>query len=53
MDTLLGSLAFAAFILAQVTAVIAVHAEGKRRGPQELGTARLDHLTRLIRNSGG
>ena len=53
MDTLLGSLAFAAFILAQVTTVIAVHAERKRHGPEELGAARWDHLTRLIRHSGG
>jgi len=31
MDTLLGPLAFAAFILAQVGAVVAVHAERERR----------------------
>jgi hypothetical protein len=53
MDTLLGSLAFAVFIFAQVAAVIAVHAERKRRGPEELDAARFDHLTRLVRNSGG
>lgn len=53
MDTLLVDLAFAVFMLAQVSAVIAVHAEWKRRGPEELDAARMDHLTRLIRNSGG
>jgi hypothetical protein len=52
MDTLLSALAFAAFIVAQVAAVIAVHAERQARPSEALG-ARLDHLARVIRNSGG
>ena len=52
METLLSILAFAAFAIAQVAAVIAVHAEEHGR-PSEMFNARFDHLTRLIRNSGG
>ena len=33
METLLGSLVFAALLLAYITAVVAVHAEGRSHGP--------------------
>jgi len=52
MATLLGGLAFAAFILAQVAAVAAIHAERKSHRPEAFDAARSDHPTRLIRNSG-
>jgi hypothetical protein len=51
METLLGILAFAAFLVAQIAAVITVSAH--RQGySSETSDARLDHLARLIRNSG-
>jgi hypothetical protein len=51
METLLSILALAAFVVAQVAAVIAVQAERQGR-PSETFNARFDHLARLIRNSG-
>ena len=42
MDTLLGAFAFAAFILAQVAAVVAVHAGRERRQPHPLDATHLD-----------
>jgi len=53
MGTLLGSLAFALFIFAQVAAVVAVQAERKSRRTEALDSPHFDHLTRFIRNSGG
>ena len=41
MDTLLGAFAFAAFILAQVAAVVAVHAGRERRQPRPFDATRL------------
>ena len=52
METALGMMAFAAFVAAQVAAVIALH--GQRQGnPAEQFDARFEPLMRLIRNSGG
>ena len=61
MDALLGDLAFAAFILAQFAAVVAVHTESKIRRPKSFDSPRVDprtsahfdHLAWVIRNSGG
>jgi hypothetical protein len=53
METLLAGLVFAAFVLAQFAAVIAVHAERKRGQRDVFDATRFDHLARLIRNSGG
>ena len=52
MDMLLGGLAFAAIILGQFAAVIAVHDERKSRESDALSPTRLDHRTKLIWNSG-
>jgi hypothetical protein len=52
MDTLLCGLAFAAFILAQVAAVVAVHAESNIRQSNAFDAARFDRRTRLILESG-
>jgi hypothetical protein len=52
MDTLLCGLAFAAFILAQVAAVVAVHGENNIRQPNAFDAARFDRRTRLILESG-
>jgi len=46
METLLGALAFAAFILAQVLAVVAVHA--RSRQPHPLDATRLDPRARAV-----
>ena len=48
METLLGALAFAAFILAQVLAVVAVHARRERRQPHPLDATRLDPRARAV-----
>jgi hypothetical protein len=53
MDTLLGALAFAAFILAQVGAVVAVHAERERRQPHPFDATRLDPRARVVWDCGG
>jgi hypothetical protein len=53
MDTLLGAFAFAAFILAQVAAVVAVHAGRERRQPHPCDATRLDPRTRAIWDCGG
>ena len=50
---LLSCLVFAGFVLSQVAAVVAVHAERKNRHPDAFDAGPFDHLTRLIRNSGG
>ena len=52
MDMLLGGLAFAAIILGQFAAVIAVHGERKRRASEAVAPPHLDHRARLIWNSG-
>ncbi len=52
METALAMLAFAAFVAAQVAAVIALH--GQRQGqPAEQVETRFEPLMRLTRNSGG
>jgi hypothetical protein len=52
MVTLLSSLAFAVFVIAQVAAVIAVRADRQGR-PTEALDPRFNHLARLIRSSAG
>jgi hypothetical protein len=56
MDILLGGLAFAAMILAQFAAVVAVHHERKSREPEAEPEAsaptRVDHRARHIWDSG-
>jgi hypothetical protein len=52
MDTLLGGLAFAAIILGQFAAVVAVHRERKSRELDALGPTRLDDRTKLIWQAG-
>ena len=53
MDMLLGGLAFAAIILGQFAAVLAVHGERKSRELDALSPTRLDNRTKLIWQSGG
>jgi hypothetical protein len=53
MDTLLGAFAFAAFILAQVAAVVAIHAGRERRQPNPVDATRLDPRARAIWDCGG
>jgi len=53
MATLLGALVFVAFILAQVAAVVAVHAERERRQPDAFDAVRLDPRARVIWDCGG
>ena len=53
MTTLLGALIFVAFILAQVAAVIAVHAERERRQPNPFDATRLDPRARAVWDCGG
>jgi hypothetical protein len=53
METLLGALVFAAFVLAQVGAVVAVHAERERRQPHPVDATRLDPRARVIQDCGG
>jgi hypothetical protein len=52
MDTLLGAFTFAAFILAQVAAVVAVHAGRERRQPHPLDATRRDPRARAICDGG-
>ena len=52
MTTLLGALVFAAFVLAQVMAVVAVHAERERRQTHPLARTRPDPRARAIWDSG-
>jgi hypothetical protein len=52
MDMLLGGLAFAAVILGQFAAVIAVHGERKRRESDALSQTHLDDRTKLIWQTG-
>ena len=53
MEAWLGALAFTAFILAQLTAVVAVHAESKHRQPHPFDETRLDPRARVVWNCGG
>jgi hypothetical protein len=53
METLLAALVFAAFVLAQVAAVVAVHAESQRRQPHQQDATHLDPRARVIRDCGG
>ena len=48
MDMILGGLAFAALIIGQFTAVIAVHGERKCRESHALSPTRLDDPAKLI-----
>ena len=52
MDMLLGGIAFAAFILGQFAAVVAVHGERKSRESDASASPHLDHRTKLIWHSG-
>jgi hypothetical protein len=52
MDTLLGLLAFTAFVLAQVAAVVAIHAGKERRQPHPVDATRLDPRARAVWDSG-
>ena len=52
MDMLLGGLAFAAIILGQFAAVIAVHGERKSREADALSPTRFDDRAKLIWQSG-
>ena len=52
METLLGGLAFAAFLLAQIGAVIAIRADSTRRGSDAFEAIRLDPRARVIWESG-
>ena len=53
METLLGGLLFAAFLLAQVAAVISIHAGRTSHGSDALESTRLDPRARVISESGG
>jgi hypothetical protein len=53
MDTLLGVLAFTAFVVAQVAAVVAIHAGKERRQPHPVEATRLDPRARAVWDSGG
>jgi len=52
VDMLLGGLAFAAIILGQFAAVLAVHGERKSRESDALSPTRFDDRTKLIWQSG-
>ena len=52
MSTLLGCLVFAAFVLAQIAAVVAIHAVRAGRGSDALEAIRLDPRLRVIWESG-
>ena len=52
MDMLLGGLAFAAIILGQFAAVVAVHGERKNRESDTQSPMHLDDRTKLIWQSG-
>jgi hypothetical protein len=53
MATLLGGLVFAAFLLAQIAAVVAIHAARRSRGSDALEATRHDPRVRVIWESGG
>ena len=53
MSTFLGALAFAAFVLAQIAAVVALHRAKNARQPQGFDEAQRDPRVRLIEHSGG
>jgi hypothetical protein len=53
MVTLLGYLVFAAFLLAQIAAVVVIHAARTSRGLDALEATRLDPRARAIWKSGG
>jgi hypothetical protein len=53
MVTLLGALLFAAFVVAQVVAVVAVHDEREHRQPRPFDATRLDPRARAIWDGGG
>lgn len=52
MEALLGALAFTAFVLAQIAAVVAVHAERERRQPHPVDATRLDPRARVAAHCG-
>ena len=52
MDMLLGGLAFAAIILGQFAAVVAVHGQRKSRDSEGLSPTHLDDRTKLIWQAG-
>jgi len=52
MATLLGCLVFAAFLLAQIAAVVAIHAAGTCDGSNSIEATRLDPPARAIWDSG-
>jgi hypothetical protein len=52
MDSLLTGLAFAAFVLVQFAAIVAVHSETRGRRSQAFDASRFDHRTRAIWDSG-
>jgi hypothetical protein len=52
MSTLLECLVFGAFVLAQIAAVVAIHAVRASRGSDELEAIRLDPRLRDIWESG-
>lgn len=53
METLLGVLAFTAFIVAQVAAVVAIHAGNGHRLAHPFDATRLDPRARAVWGSGG
>jgi len=53
MATLLGGLVFAAFLLTQIAAVVAIHAARTSRGSDALEAIGLDPCVRVIWESGG
>jgi hypothetical protein len=52
MSTLLGCLAFAAFVLAQIAAVVAIHTGRASRGSDALEAIRIDPRLKAIWESG-
>lgn len=52
MDVLLGGLAFAAIILGQFAAVVAVHSERTNRESDALSSTHLDRREKLIWEAG-
>ena len=52
METFLSCLAFTAFLIAQVAAVIAIHAERKDRQSDTLAAPRRERRSRLVQASG-
>ena len=52
MDALLAGLLFAAFLFAQIAAVVAVHSESRSRQPDALDAIRRDQRARATWASG-